>query len=67
MTDLRNNTAIMLCVGKSKKLTDHHRTPGSDTSLTGELIVKINEGDQEGVNNLINVSMITFSGPNHLQ
>ena len=50
----------MLCVGKSKKLKNAMSATGTDWRLTRALIRKINEGDEAGVMDLINVSVLQY-------
>ena len=46
----------MLCIGKSRKVKKPREVAGTDTGLTGDLILKVNEGDEAGAFNLIHVS-----------
>ena len=45
----------MLCIGKSRKVKKPRVTWGTDSGLTTDLIQKIKEGDEAGVNALIQV------------
>ena len=50
----------MLCVGKNRNVRVRKGPKGADQSSTGDLILRIQDGDEAGAENLINVSICEF-------